>query len=117
VLSLTRPWIWTFSAALAATVLAAAGLLANLLVPAGSPALAAPLLMASLACTAVAFARMALRVRRLELENEGLVEEISQEFDRVKGKLDIFSDALAAPGASAPAEATDRTGQRRVVVK
>jgi len=117
VLSLTRNWILTFAAALTAVVLGACGLLLTTFDPGAAPAVASALLAGSLACTGAAFVRVALRVRRLELENEGLIEEISQEFDRVRDKLDIFAEAQASAASSEQAEAAERSGIRRVMVK
>lgn len=84
--------------------------------PAAAPLVASALLAGSLACTGVAFTRVAMRVRRLELENEGLIEEISLEFDRVKDKIEIFSNALAEPRSITPEE-VDSAPLRRVTVK
>lgn len=100
----TKPWSITLAAAIAAVALALAGLAAPSLMPAAPPALMAAVLGASLVCTVLAFGTLAVRVRRLELENSGLVEEISQEFDRVRDKLEIFSDALAEPRTLTPTE-------------
>ena len=118
-LSLTRHWTWTLLAATLAVTLAAVGLTLTSAYPGAAPTLAASLLLGSLGCTAVAFTRVAMRVRLLELENEGLIEEISQEFDRVKDKLEIFSESLSAPRSLSPeeAEAAEQASVRRVMVK
>jgi glycine/D-amino acid oxidase-like deaminating enzyme len=116
---MTRSWTWTFALATAAILLAAVGFTVTSIDPGVAPGLTASLLLGSLACTAVAFGRVAMRVRRLELENEGLIEEIGQEFDRVKDKIEIFSDALQAPRTLSPAEAeaAEAANARRVMVK
>lgn len=118
-LSMTRHWIWTLLAATLAVALAGVGLTLTSLYPGAAPGLATALLLGSLALTATAFGRIALRVRRLELENEGLIEEVSQEFDRVKDKLDIFAEAMDAPRSLTPdqAEAAEAANARRVMVK
>lgn len=113
-------WTPTFLFASLAVAFAGVGLALSTFYPGAAPMVAAGLLVASLASTAAAFTRLALRVRRLELENEGLIEEISQEFDRVKDKLEIFSEALAEPRSLSPDEAapgTEQASARRVVVK
>lgn len=119
-LSYTRSWIWTILAATLAIVFAGVGLTMNTVEPGAMPLFSSGLLLASLACTAAAFGRLVSRVRRLELENEGLIEEISQEFDRVKDKLEIFSEALADPRSISPEEAAEREADapmRRVTIK
>lgn len=118
-LSMTRNWTLTFATALFAVILAAAGLGLSAFSATASPTLTTALLAGSLACTALAFARVSLRVRRLELENEGLIEEISQEFDRVRDKLEIFSESLQSPRTLSPEEAAaaEQADVRRVVVK
>ena len=109
---------WTFTLVLAtlAVAFAFAGLGLDGLYPGAAPLVAAGLLAVSLACTAGAFTRLAMRVRRLELENEGLIEEISQEFDRVKDKIEIFTEALAEPRSIQPQE-IESTPMRRVTIK
>ena len=104
-------WNLTLVAATVAVALAAAGLLLNALSPGAAPVVSAALLATSLGATGVAFTFLAMRVHRLELENEGLIEEISQEFQRVKDRIEIFGEALA-PDAEAMEDAA-----RRVVVK
>lgn len=111
-------WTPTFLSAALAVAFAAVGLALSVFYPGAAPTVAAGLLVASLGSTAFAFTRLALRVRRLELENEGLIEEISQEFDRVKDKLEIFSEALAEPRSLTPEEEVRADAPlRRVVVK
>lgn len=119
-LSYTRPWIWTMLTATLAVAFAAIGLTLSLVAPGAMPVLGSALLLASLGMTATAFGRLVARVRRLELENEGLIEEISQEFDRVKDKIDIFAEALADPRSLTPEEAAAHdadTPMRRVTIK
>lgn len=111
-----QSWTLTFVSAALAIGFAAAGLGLTAFYPGAAPMVASGLLLASLACTATAFTRVALRLRRLELENEGLVEEISQEFDRVKDKLEIFSEALAEPRTITPEE-QHNVPLRRVTIK
>ena len=108
-------WNLTLVAATLAIALAGAGLLVTTLAPAAAPVATGALLAGSLGGTVAAFGLLASRVRRLELENEGLVEEISQEFDRVKDRLDIYAEALAAPDEGG--EAVSVEGSHRVVVK
>lgn len=111
-------WPLTTTAAVVAIVAAAAGLALNAFAPAAPALLTSGLLALSLAGTAVAFGRVAMRLRRLELENEGLVEEISQEFDSVKDKLEIFSEALEEPRSLEPEAAESHAApMRRVMVK
>ena len=110
-----KSWILALAAACSAIALALSGLLLQALAPGASPTLATALLAGSLGATVVAFGGLAARVRRLEMENMGLIEEISQEFNRVKDKLEIFGDALSAPQ---PVKVEDEnTPPRRVVVK
>lgn len=108
-----QSWTLTFVLASLAAASATVGLALVSLYPDQAPLVALGLLVASLACTALAFARLALRVRQLELENEGLVEEISQEFDRVKDKLEIFGEAVLTPDEAAQEDPP----LRRVAVK
>ncbi|HET6403360.1 MAG TPA: hypothetical protein VFH78_01830 [Candidatus Thermoplasmatota archaeon] len=110
---------WTFTLVLASLAIAFAGAGLGLagLYPGAAPLVGTSLLAASLACTAGAFGRVALRLRRLELEHEGLVEEISQEFDRVKDKVEIFAEALAEPRSLTPDEVDASLPTRRVMVK
>ena len=113
---------WSFTLVLATLAVAAAltGLGMNALYPGAAPLVMTGLLAASLLCTAGAFTRVAIRLRRLELENEGLIEEISQEFDRVKDKIEIFSEALAEPRSlspESPAAPASSEAVRRVMVK
>lgn len=110
-------WLWTTLAAGFAVVTAAAGLLLASFLPALPSIATTALLLGSLAATTVAFGRIALRMRRMELENEGLVEEISQEFIRVKDKMDIFSEALDEPHQLTPEDVEADAPMRRVVVK
>ena len=109
-------WTTTFAAAVVAITLAACGLLVTSFSPGTSVLVTNGLLLGSLVATGVAFANLALRLRRLELENEGLIEEISQEFDRVKDKIEIFGEALESPRTLSPGEA-ESTPMRRVMVK
>lgn len=114
-----QTWTWTLVSATLAVAFAIVGLLSTTFYPGATPVLTSALLLASLGSTAAAFTLVARRVRRLELENEGLIEEISQQFDRVKDKLDIFGEALAEPRQvtpEAPAQAPDEP-LRRVMVK
>ena len=111
-------WTQTLVAAVVAVTLAATGLLLTTFSAATSVLVTNGLLLGSLAATTVAFTTLALRLRRLELENEGLIEEISQKFDRVNDKLDIFGEALAEPRTLAPeAPAKGDEPLRRVMVK
>ena len=112
----TRSWTFTLAAATLAVALAATGLVMMTFTPAAAPALATGLLAGSLLGTTAAFATLAARVRRLEMENMGLIEEISQEFDRVKDRLEIFQEALAEPHTLDVAEEQE-IPLRRVVVK
>lgn len=115
----TKNWLLTLITATLAVVLAAVGLLSTTFYPGATPALTASLLVGSLAATGAAFTSVALRVRRLEMENLGLIEEISQEFDRVKDKIDIFAEALAEPRSLSPHEPVRVAEEpaRRVTVK
>ncbi|HEX2022413.1 MAG TPA: hypothetical protein VHH36_06845 [Candidatus Thermoplasmatota archaeon] len=81
--------------------------------------LAVGLFAAALAGSALTFGLLARRVRHLERAQEGLVEELSQELDRFKDKLDAFSAALAKPRTIAPEEreAAEQAATRRVTVK
>lgn len=115
-LSADKNWTITLVLATLAVAFALAGLGLNGFYPGAAPLVATSLLAASLASTAGAFGRVAMRLRRLELENEGLIEEISQEFDRVKDKIEIFSEALAEPRSITPEE-TSNTPMRRVTIK
>lgn len=110
-------WTFTLVFATLAVTLAAVGLGLTGLSPGLAPLAATSLLLGSLAFTAAAFARVALRVRRLELENEGLIEEISQEFDRVKDKLEIFREALTEPLSLQPQDVEANTPMRRITIK
>lgn len=118
-LSAEKTWTPTLLFAAFAVAFAAIGLALTGLYPGAAPLVATSLLVASLACTTGAFGLVAMRVRRLELENEGLVEEISQEFSRVKDRLEIYSEALEAPRSLTPEqqEAAERASARRVMVK
>lgn len=109
-------WIWTVVSAALAVAFAIVGLGLETFYPGAAPLVSTALLAGSLGATGVGFARVALRVRRLELENVGLIEEISQEFDRVKDKLEIFSEALADPLHITPEQA-ESAPLRRVTVK
>lgn len=113
-----QSWTPTLLSATLAVAFAIVGLASTALYPGATPLLSSALLVASLGATATAFALVAARVRRLELENEGLIEEISQKFDRVQDKLEIFGEALAEPRTLAPEEtqAPDEP-LRRVMVK
>ena len=115
-LSAETHWTWTLVLAVLAISLAAVGLGLESFYPGAAPLVSTALLVGSLASTAGAFTRVALRVRRLELENIGLIEEISQEFDRVKDKIEIFSEALADPRSITPEEVKN-VPLRRVTVK
>lgn len=115
-ISADNHWTLTLVFASLAVAFAAVGLGLGTIDPGAAPLVATSLLAASLGCTAAAFVRVAQRVRRLELENEGLIEEISQEFDRVKDKIEIFSEALTEPRSLTP-EDVERAPLRRVSVK
>jgi hypothetical protein len=115
-LSAQNSWTQILIAAVVAVTLAAAGLALTAFSPGVSPLVTSGLLLASLASTTVAFTSLALRLRRLELENEGLIEELSQEFDRVKDKLEIFGEALREPRTLSPEE-IENTPMRRVMIK
>ena len=109
-------WTQTLVAAVVAVTLAATGLTLTTFSPATSVLVTNGLLLGSLAATGVACTTLALRLRRLELENEGLIEEISQEFDRVKDKIEIFGEALESPRTLSPEE-VENAPMRRVMVK
>jgi hypothetical protein len=109
-------WTQTLVAAVVALTLAATGLMLTTVSPTTSVLVTNGLLLASLGATGIAFTTLALRLRRLELENEGLIEEISQEFDRVKDKMEIFGEALERPHTLSPEE-VENTPMRRVMVK
>ena len=117
-LTAANSWTSTLLLASLAIAFAAVGLGLTGLYPGAAPLVSVALLVGSLGCTAGAFAQVALRVRRLELENEGLIEELSQEFDRVKDKIEIFAEALAEPRTLQPevVESAD-VPMRRVAVK
>ena len=112
----TKNWTATLVLSASAVLLALVGLGLTSLYPGAAAIVAGSLLAGSLGATAGAFTLVALRVRRLELENEGLIEEISQEFDRVKDKLEIFGEALEEPRSLTPADEKDLP-LRRVMVK
>lgn len=112
-----RAWTFTIAAGSLAVVLATVGLLMPALAPAAPAAFPIALLVASLAATATAFTVLARRVHRLEMENLGLVEEISQEFDSVRDKLEIFGEALADPQRLTVTEHEVNVPARRVEVK
>jgi hypothetical protein len=109
-------WSITLVFATLAVAFALAGLGLGSFYPGAAPLVSGGLLALSLGSTTIAFGRLAMRIRRLELENEGLIEEISQEFDRVKDKIEIFSEALAEPHTLVP-EDVEQTPLRRVTVK
>lgn len=115
-LSTKNSWTQTLAAAVVAVTLALTGLVLSTFSPATGPLVTNAILLGSLGATALAFTNLALRLRRLELENEGLIEELSQEFDRVKDKLEIFGEALQEPRTLSPEEA-ENTPMRRVMVK
>ncbi len=115
-LSAKNSWTQILTAAVIAVTLAATGLALTAFSPATGSLVTGALLLSSLVATGVAFGSLAMRLRRLELENEGLIEEISQEFDRVKDKLEVFGDALSAPRSLSPEE-VENTPMRRVMVK
>ena len=115
-LSAKNSWTQTLVAAVVAITLAAVGLTLSTFSPGTSPYVTSALLLGSLGATGLAFTTLALRLRRLELENEGLIEEISQEFDRVKDKIEIFGEALESPRTLSPEE-IENTPMRRVMVK
>ena len=115
-----QSWTPTLLSALLAIALAAVGLASTTLYPGAAPLVTTSLLLGSLASTATAFTLVALRLRRMELENEGLIEEISQKFDRVQDKFEIFGEALQEPRSISPdAPAARETDEplRRVMVK
>lgn len=117
-LSMDSNWTLTFIAVTLAVAFAVVGLSLTGFYPGAAPLVSLGLLVASLASTGFAFTRLAMRVRRLELENEGLIEEISREFDRVKDKLEIFGDALAEPRTLTPGHEVEADAPlRRVTVK
>lgn len=116
-ISADKHWTWTLIFATLAIAFAAAGFGLGGLYPGAAPLVGTALLLGSLASTAVAFTRVAMRVHRLELDNEGLIEEISQEFDRVRDKLEIFSESLAEPRSLTPEDVDLNTPMRRVTVK
>ena len=113
---LKHAWTLTLIASTLAVAFAATGLVSATFYPGVAPAFTSGLMLASLGSTAAAFGLVAVRVRRLELENEGLVEELSQEFDRVKDKLEIFGEALAEPRTLEPEEA-EAAPLRRVTIR
>lgn len=115
-LSAKNSWTTTLAAASVAVTLAACGLALTSLSPGTSVLVTNGLLLGSLGATTLAFTNLALRLRRLELENEGLIEEISQEFDRVKDKIEIFGEALESPRTLSP-EGVEDAPMRRVMVK
>lgn len=115
-LSVDNDWTMTFVFAALAVGFALAGLGLDGFYPGAAPLVSSGLLVASLGCTSTAFTRLALRVRRIELENEGLIEEISREFDRMKDKIEIFTDALAQPRSIRPEE-IERAPVRRVTIE
>ena len=114
-----RFWTLTMLAASCAIAFAIGGLAVSAVAPAAPAYAASTLLIGSLASTAAAFTLLAVRIRRLETENAGLVEELSQEFERVKDKLEIYGDALQetqrVPLRDAEMEAN--TPMRRVPLK
>ena len=114
-----QSWTPTLLAGTLAVAFAAVGLASTAVYPGATPLVSSALLLASLGATATAFTLVARRVRRLELENEGLIEEISQKFDRVQDKLEIFGEALAEPRSLAPEEPVKASDEplRRVMVK
>lgn len=113
-----QSWTPTLLSAALAIAFAAVGLVSTTFYPGATPLLTTGLLLASIGATATAFTLVVRRLRRLELENEGLIEEISQQFDRVNDKLEIFGEALAEPRTLSPqdAKAADEPA-RRVMVK
>lgn len=110
-------WASTLLSATIAVTFATVGLAASLLYPGATPLLTTGVLLGSLAATATAFTLVALRLRRLELENEGLIEEISQELDRVHDKFEIFGEALAEPRSIEPDVVSRDAPARRIAVK
>lgn len=115
-ISANNQWTLTLVLASLAIAFALTGLGLGAVYPGAAPLVASGLLAGSLVSTAGAFTTIAIRLRRLELENEGLIEEISQEFDRVKDKIEIFSEALAEPRTLVPEEVEDHP-LRRVTIK
>lgn len=114
-----RFWTFTMLAASCAIAFAIGGLALSALAPSAPAYAASTLLIGSLASTAAAFGLLAARVRRLETENAGLVEELSQEFERVKDKLEIYGEALQE-SQRVPlrdAEVDANTPMRRVPLK
>lgn len=117
-LSAYSSWTLTALSASAAVATAATGFVINAFAPGSAPMVSTGLLVAAVGCTATAFGLVAARLRRIELENMGLIEEISQEFDRVKDKLEIFSEALAEPRTIQPEVVeSEAPTTRRVTVK
>lgn len=112
-LSIDSNWTWTLVFATLAITLATVGLGLEGLYPDSAPLVSTALLVSSLLFTGAAFGRLAMRVRRLELENEGLIAELSQEFDRVKDRLDVYQEALAASRSADVVEG----GPRRITVR
>lgn len=84
-------WTLILVSATVAVTLAAVGLVGISILPAEYAALSAAALGGALTASTAAFSFVAMRLRRLELENEGLIEEISQEFERVHDSTRSFS--------------------------
>lgn len=104
-----RPWSLTLVPASCAVAFAALGLV----LVAAPPAFRWALLAASLVSTTFAFGALALRVRHLEAVNEGLVEELAQELSRVRDRVEVMAEGVAAR-ERVPDEAA---ATRRIVVK
>lgn len=104
-------WTLILVTATVAATLAGVGLVGSMILPAEFAALSAAALGGALTASTAAFSLVALRLRRLELENEGLVEELSQEFDRVKEQLEVEPRSYTPDGPAA------RAVQQRVMVK
>lgn len=107
-------WTLTLASAVTAAAFALVGLGLETVYAGAAPLLSTALLVSSLGATGIAFTRLAMRVRRLEIENLGLIEEISQEFDRVKDKIELYDSALADPRSMTPEASLPL---RRVTVK
>lgn len=111
-----RFWPMTMLAAGFAIAFAVAGGALRWFAPDAPALLGTGFLAVSLAATATAFGLVAARVRRLEMENTGLVEEMTQQFERVRSQMDVFDDALSAPRSITPEEEAN-TPMRRVPLK
>lgn len=89
-----RAWNSTLVPAGFGLALAAAGF-ALTLARSASPVIIVALLLAALACVALAFGHMAWHMRHLELAREGLFEEWRGEFDRANDRAHVLGEELA----------------------